>query len=62
MNRLLTYFEEEKNRFEAEPESAKSLLEIGEYPQKEIATVPEMAAYTIVANMIFNLDETITRG
>jgi len=62
LHQLLTYFEEEKDRFANEPESAKSLLQVGEYPQKEVSSIPEMAAYTLIANMIFNLDETITRG
>ena len=59
---LVSYFEEEKSRFKSAPEDALALLEVGEYPQKDLTSVPEMAAYTIVANAIFNLDETITRG
>jgi len=62
LKNLVGYFEEEKNRFTENPKDAKALLQIGEYPQKELAPLSEMAAYTIVANAIFNLDETITRG
>lgn len=62
LKRLVIYFEEEKNRFKDNPKDAEALLQIGEYPQKELAPISEMAAYTIIANTIFNLDETITRG
>jgi hypothetical protein len=62
LKELTLYFEEEKSRFEASPADAEALLEVGQYPQKALAPAPEMAAYTIVANTIFNLDETITRG
>ncbi|MEM6966413.1 MAG: PSD1 and planctomycete cytochrome C domain-containing protein, partial [Bacteroidota bacterium] len=46
LNQLLVYFEEERNRFENSPESAKALLEVGEYPQRDLAPAPELAAYT----------------
>ncbi|MFK8009980.1 MAG: PSD1 and planctomycete cytochrome C domain-containing protein [Saprospiraceae bacterium] len=62
LDNLLAFFKEEKNRFEASPKAAKELLQIGEYPQRELLETPEMAAYTIIANVIFNLDETITKG
>ncbi|MFK7775961.1 MAG: PSD1 and planctomycete cytochrome C domain-containing protein [Saprospiraceae bacterium] len=62
LNKLLQFFNEEKTKFEKSPKDAKALLQIGEYPQRDLLEVPEMAAYTIIANVIFNLDETITKG
>ncbi len=62
LNNLSSFFNEEKSRFEKSPTAAKELLQIGEYPQRELLKEPEMAAYTIIANVIFNLDETITKG
>lgn len=62
LNNLLTFFKEEKSKFEKSPKDAKALLQIGEYPQRNLLEDPEMAAYTIIANVIFNLDETITKG
>ena len=62
LNTLIEYFEEEKSRFQEGPEAAKSFLNIGEHQLDESMVGPEMAAYAIVANAIFNLDETITRG
>ena len=62
LQNLVSFFEEEKNKFEASPKNAKALLQIGEYPQRDLLDDAELAAYTIIANTIFNLDETITRG
>jgi len=62
LEHLTNYFEEEKNRFSNQQEEANQLLSVGNYPQKDLLTKPEMAAYTIVANIVLNLDETITRG
>jgi len=62
LENLTTFFEEEKKKFESSPNDAKALLQIGEYPQKDLLEDAELAAYTIIANTIFNLDETITRG
>jgi hypothetical protein len=62
LENLLAFFEGEKLRFDTKPEAAKSLLSIGQYPIKELLSESEIAAYTMVASAIFNLDETITRG
>ena len=62
LQQLLSYFEEERQRFMENSERAKAFLAVGEYPQKELLPLPELAAYALVANAIFNLDETITRG
>jgi hypothetical protein len=37
------------------------LVRVGERPRNETLDVPELAAYTMVANLILNLDETITK-
>ena len=62
LDRLVEFFEEEKTRFTNTPKDAEALLQSGEYPQKEILEKPDLAALTLIANTIFNLDETITRG
>ncbi len=59
---LQVYFEEEKANFSSEPKSAEAFLETGEAPQEELLPPAEMAAYALVANAIFNLDETITKN
>lgn len=62
LQNLKSFFEEELARFEAQPKEAENFLQIGAYEQKELLEPSEMAAYAIVANAVFNLDETITRG
>ncbi len=59
---LVEYFGSELARFRQRPDAAASFLSVGQYPQKELLPAPEMAAYALLANAIFNLDETITKG
>ena len=47
--------------FQAEPEAAAALLKVGESPVPASASMPELAAMTAVANVLLNLNETITK-
>lgn len=47
--------------FRAKPDEAMKLITTGATPPRKDADVPELAAWTIVASQILNLDETITR-
>ncbi len=62
LEKLMVYFKEELNRFSKNEKEVEAFLNIGEFEQKDLLEKPEMAAYAVVANAIFNLDETITRG
>ncbi len=57
---LQAYFENERLAFEEDPERAKAYLTIGRY--KVVEPSIDLAAYTLVANAILNLDEAVTRG
>ncbi len=59
---LLEVYEEQRARFEREPEAAAKLLKVGESPAPETMDPTELAAWTAVANVLLNLDETITKG
>ncbi|GAB5554403.1 MAG: hypothetical protein Sapg2KO_39940 [Saprospiraceae bacterium] len=59
---LKAYFGEELKRFSASEEDAKAFLGIGEYKVEADLEIDEMAAYAILANAIFNLDESITKS
>jgi hypothetical protein len=48
-------------RFRSRPGSAEKYLTIGEYPRDVELDVNELAAYTSVASLIMNLDETVTK-
>ena len=47
--------------FRAHPEDATKLVTTGATPPRTDADVPELAAWTLIASQILNLDETITR-
>lgn len=47
--------------YEKQPEEAKALLSVGESPADEQLPVPELAAWTVLASQILNLDETLTK-
>ena len=42
-------------------EAAQELLKVGEHVRDETLTVTDHAAYTVLRNLLFNLDEVITR-
>ncbi len=48
-------------RFRADPNAAQSLVSAGEAPRDGTLATTELAAYTAVAGLILNLDETITK-
>ncbi len=58
---LLQGLSEDIHRFRNDPESAKQLLKLGESPSEAEADQATQAAYTLVANVIMNLDEFVTR-
>ncbi|MBI3823271.1 MAG: DUF1553 domain-containing protein, partial [Planctomycetes bacterium] len=48
--------------FAADPASARKLIEVGQAPRPTNVDAGELAAWTLVARVLFNLDETITRN
>ncbi len=53
---------DQKKRFKDAPEKANQLLGVGESPQDSSTDAVEHAAWTVISQMILNLDETLTRG
>lgn len=47
--------------YQADKAAAEQLVAIGESPRKTELDVSELAAYTMVCNLILNLDETVTK-
>ena len=47
--------------FRAAPDDAAALVNTGEKPPPQDVDLPELAAWTLVASQILNLDETLTR-
>jgi hypothetical protein len=51
-----------RERYDGAPEDAAMLLEVGEAAHATDANLCELAAWTMTANALLNLDATITRS
>jgi hypothetical protein len=58
---LLAGFHDQLGRFRRDPAAAKALVDAGESSRDRCLDPCELAAYTTMAQLIFNLDETITK-
>jgi hypothetical protein len=58
---LLRAYESQLNDYRADTESATKLISIGESKRNESLDASELAAWTMVANLILNLDESVTK-
>jgi len=59
---LLDVYKAGLAKFEADKEAATKLINVGESKPDEKLDTSQLAAWTMVANLILNLDETITKG
>jgi hypothetical protein len=48
--------------YQKNPQAAEKAISVGESLPKKIATPAETAAWTLVSNLVLNLDETVTRN
>ncbi|MFO0946597.1 MAG: DUF1553 domain-containing protein [Planctomycetota bacterium] len=58
---LASSLQEYLTHFKADPAAAKRLVQVGESKLPEEIDVPLLAAYTLLANTLLNLDEVVTR-
>ena len=49
-------------KYQQDPEAAKKLISVGESPVNENLNPSELAAYTMVASLLLNLDETLNKN
>jgi Protein of unknown function (DUF1553) len=59
---LTSLYYEQLAAFRKDTAAATKLLGVGESPRNEKLGVPELAAWTTVASVLLNLDETITKS
>jgi hypothetical protein len=52
----------QRKRYENDTEAAKKIVSVGESPVPCDVPAPELAAYTMVANLLLNLDEVVTKN
>ncbi|MBT4692385.1 MAG: DUF1553 domain-containing protein [Planctomycetaceae bacterium] len=55
-------YNEHLSEFQEQPEAATSLLSTGESDHNESLEQTELAAWTMIVHLIFNLSETVTKG
>ena len=51
-----------ETKYKADKEAAKKLISVGESPVKDKLDASELAAYTMVASLLLNLDETLNKN
>ncbi|MEX2561567.1 MAG: DUF1553 domain-containing protein, partial [Pirellulales bacterium] len=58
---LARTYSEQLAEYQSDPEAAAKLVAVGDSKRNESLDVAELAAWTMVANLILNLDETVTK-
>lgn len=59
---LLKVYKAQLDEFRANKEAAEKLLKVGDMPPDTSLDAAELAAWTMVANVLLNLDETVSKG
>lgn len=59
---LVGILERQSRKFHANTQAALELLSVGESPRDESLEIADLAAWTTVASVLLNLDETLTKG
>jgi hypothetical protein len=49
-------------RYQKDAQAAAQVVRVGESPLRSGLAEPELAAYTLIANLLLNLDETVMRN
>jgi hypothetical protein len=62
MSVFLDVLQSHLKEFRGNKEAATKLVSLGESKRDETLDVAELAAYTLLGNLILNLDETVTKG
>jgi len=62
VDRLLALFQSERTHYQADPKAAAKMSGLGTDKAPAGLDTADMAAWTVVANILLNLDEAITKG
>jgi len=58
---LQNSYEQMERHYAADPKAARELVAVGEKPRDPAIPAPELAAWTMVASEVLNLDETLNK-
>jgi hypothetical protein len=61
-NLLKELFVSERARFDKDADAVAALLKVGDTEHSNDLNLPELAATTVIARVLLNLDETITKN
>jgi hypothetical protein len=59
LDRILTFYRQQLTRYQKDPKAAAKILQADHSARVE--QEPELAAWTMVANVLLNMDETISK-
>jgi len=62
LNLLRELYKSHLKEFRRDPEAARAAIDVGEWPAPRDVDSAELAAWTSIARVIFNLTEVITRA
>ena len=60
--RLLDFVRQQERSFRADPKAAAALIQVGSAPRPSDLKETRLAAWMTLANVLLNLDETLTKG
>jgi hypothetical protein len=61
MQTLRKLLDQNLAHYQAHPDAAAALLKVGQSPRNESLDASEHAAWTMIASLLLNLDETVTK-
>jgi hypothetical protein len=62
LSMLTAALAKQRELYQKDPKAAEKAISVGESLPKKLAAPAETAAWTLVANLVLNLDETVTRN
>jgi len=62
LNEMVELYQESLAEFQKDQEAAEKLIGVGESKRNESLDASELAAWTMIGNLLLNLDETVTKG
>ncbi len=60
--RLLSFVQQQEQSFRSDPKAAAALIQVGVAPRPGDLEARKLAVWMTLANVLFNLDETLTKG